>query len=99
MAAINREQKKQVLNYLADRNRTQQGNWISVADVRGSLGIDRQAAEDACRCLGDAGLAEFMGGFPLRPTTGRFTLVRLTSTGAELAEDAARIDEHFGAGG
>ena len=98
MADITSDHIRQVLGYLADRNRSQCGCWISVADVRGALGFDRAEVEVACRRLGDHELAEFMGGFPLRLTRERFTLVRLTERGSVLAGDEARLDETFGAG-
>jgi hypothetical protein len=96
MPPVTRDQLRQVFSYLADRNRGQTGCWISVADVRGALGFDREVTDAACRRLGDDRLAEFMGGFPLRPTTGAFTLVRLTARGSELATDAGRAEEVLG---
>jgi hypothetical protein len=93
---VTRDQTRRVFSYLADRNRGQTGCWISIADIRGALGFERDVTDAACRQLGEDGLAEFMGGFPLRPTTGAFTLVRLTERGSELAADAGRADEVLG---
>jgi hypothetical protein len=86
---------KQVLRYLGDRNRNQQGGWVSVADVRGALGIELEAARAACLALHERGLAELMGGFPIRPTTDKFSLIRLSGDGAQIAADPARVDSLF----
>ena len=96
MSAVASTMVREVLGYLADRNRTQGGCWISVADVSGALGYDWSEAQEACRSLGDDDLAEFMGGFPLKLTREEFTLARLTERGAELADDTARMNERFG---
>ncbi len=96
MSAVAGAVIKGVLAYLADRNRSQPGSWISVADVSGALGYEWDGARDACRSLGDSDLAEFMGGFPLKLTQGSFTLVRLTDKGRQLAEDPQRLDELLG---
>jgi hypothetical protein len=37
-----------------------------------------------------------MGGFPLRPTTDRFTLVRLSDSGMAAAADAEALDRVLG---
>jgi hypothetical protein len=87
---------KQVLRYLSDRNRNQPEGWVSVADVRGALGIEIEVARAACLDLHERKLAELMGGFPIRPTTDKFTLVRLTSEGAQIAADQNRVDSVFG---
>jgi hypothetical protein len=98
MAPITNEKVKQVLSYLAERNRTQHGCWISVADVKGALGIEWAEAEEACRTLDHHGMAELMGGFPLRPTHEHFTLVRLTDAGAALAEEPQQMEDRFSGG-
>jgi len=87
---------KQALRYLGDRNRNQAEGWVSVADVRGALGIELEAARAACLALHERGLAELMGGFPIRPTTDKFTLVRLNHEGAQVAADPVRFDAVFG---
>ena len=98
MVSIKNEKVRQVLGYLADRNRSQCGCWISISDVQGALGIERSEVEEACRSLGSDDLAELMGGFPLRRTSDRFTLVRLTGKGAELADDPDPAAEQSGGG-
>lgn len=87
---------KQVLRYLGDRNRNQPEGWVSVADVRGALGIELEAARAACLALHQRELAELMGGFPIRPTTDKFTLVRLNPKGAQVAADPVRFDAALG---
>lgn len=87
---------KQVIRYLSDRNRSLQGGWVSVADVRAALGSDLESIRAACLALHERGLAELMGGFPIRPTTDRFTLVRLNEEGARAATDPLRLDALLG---
>jgi len=87
---------KQVVRYLYDRSRSLPGGWVSVADLRGALSIDLEMVRAACRTLHDRKLAELMGGFPIRPTTDRFTLVRLSEEGVTLASDPQQLDERFG---
>jgi hypothetical protein len=81
MATLVETHAQLVLGYLADRNRQRRGAWVSLADIGSNLGIDWEQTEEACGVLGDSELAEFMGGFPLRPTRDHFTLVRLTPKG------------------
>ncbi len=83
---------KKVVRYLGDRWRGQQGGWISVADVRGALGMDAEVIRAACLALHERGVVELMGGFPIRPTTEGFTLVRLSAEGVDVAADPRRID-------
>lgn len=92
MSTITDPRIKQVLRYLADRNRSQSGCWISVADARDALGFGWEEVATACRSLGDDHLAELMGGFPLQRTSDNFTLVRLTDGGTRLAE-SVRLTE------
>lgn len=87
---------KKVARYLGDRGRGQQGSWISVADVRTALGTDPEEIRDACLLLHAHGIVELMGGFPIRPTTEGFTLVRLSAGGVEIAADARRLDALLG---
>jgi hypothetical protein len=90
---------KRIIRYLNDRDRNQHGSWVSVADVRAALGIELDVARAACLTLHERGLAELMGGFPLRPTTDRFTLVRLSERGQGLATDPVQIDAALGTNG
>jgi len=87
---------KKVAGYLSGRGRGQQGSWISVADVRAALGADPEEVRDACLVLHTHGVVELMGGFPIRPTTAGFTLVRLSAAGVEIAADARRLDALLG---
>jgi hypothetical protein len=89
---------KKVARYLSDRGRGQQGGWISVADVRAALGADPEEIRDACLVLHTHGVVELMGGFPIRPTTTGFTLVRLSADGVAIAADAHRLDALLGTG-
>lgn len=86
----------QVIRYLSDRSRIQQGGWVSVADVRGAVGAELDQVRLACLALHERGLAELMGGFPIRPTTDKFTLARLTPEGIELAADSERLEAALG---
>lgn len=88
---------RQVVRYLNDRNRSLKGGWVSVADLRGVLGLDVDETRSACLALHGRGLAELMGGFPIRPTTDNFTLVRLSDEGVRVAGDPSLLDQHFGA--
>jgi hypothetical protein len=83
---------------LHDRDRGLKGGWVSVADVRGALGIDLEQARFACRDLHDRHIAELVGGFPIRPTTDKFTLVRLSAEGIRIAADPAALDQATGVG-
>jgi hypothetical protein len=87
---------RKVARYLSDRGRGQQGSWISVADVRAALGADPEEIHSACLVLHGHGVVELMGGFPIRPTTEGFTLVRLSAEGAPIAADAGRLDTLLG---
>ncbi len=87
---------KQVARYLSDRNRNQQqGSLVSIADIRGALGVDLETVRAACLVLHERGLAELMGGFPIRPTTDKFTLARLSPEGAQVAADPGQLDAAF----
>ena len=88
---------RKVARYLSDRGRGQQGGWISVADVRAALGGDPGDIKAACLVLHTHGVVELMGGFPIRPTTEGFTLVRLSVDGVGIAADARRLDDLLGA--
>jgi hypothetical protein len=83
---------RQVVRYLAERSRNLHGGWVSVADLRGALGLDLEAVRLACLQLETRRLVELMGGFPIRPTTDRFTLVRLSDSGAAAAADPSALD-------
>ncbi len=87
---------KQVIRYLSDRNQSLPGGWVSVADVRAALGSDLESIRAASLALHQRGLAELMGGFPIRPSTDRFTLVRLSDEGLRAATDPLRIDALLG---
>lgn len=89
---------KKVARYLSDRGRGQQGGWISVADVRAALGADADEVRASCLILHARGVVELMGGFPIRPTTEGFTLVRLSAEGVAIAADASRLDALLGQG-
>jgi hypothetical protein len=88
---------KKVVRYLNDRNQILQGGWVSVADVKGVLGIDLEEARAACLALHERSFAELVGGFPIRPTAENFTLVRLNDNGTRVADDPTELDRIFGA--
>ena len=87
---------RQVVRYLAERSRNLHGGWVSVADLRGALGLEMEVIRTACLGLEARQLAELMGGFPIRPTTDRFTLVRLSDSGMAAAADPAALDQALG---
>jgi hypothetical protein len=89
---------RKLIAYLYDRNRILQGGWVSVADIRGALGADLEDVRSACLTLHQRNIAELMGGFPIQPTTDRFTLVRLNDQGTRVATDPGELDRIFGAG-
>ncbi len=92
MAGVQPAVAMKVARYLKDRGRGGQGSWISVADLRAALGADPAEIRDACRRLQAHGVVELMGGFPIRPTTEGFSLVRLSADGAVIAAEAHRLD-------
>lgn len=96
MAGAQASAAKKVARYLSDRGRGVQGSWISVADVRTALGADPDEIKDACLSLHACGVVELMGGFPIRPTTEGFTLVRLSVAGVEITADVRRLDDLLG---
>lgn len=96
MAGVQPAAAKKVARYLSDRGRGEQGGWISIADVRTALGVDPGEIKDACLVLHAHGVVELMGGFPIRPTTEGFTLVRLSAAGVGIAADARRLDDLLG---
>lgn len=67
-----------------------------MADLRGVLGLDLEESRSACLALHGRGLAELVGGFPIRPTTDNFTLVRLSKEGVRVADDPSLLEQHFG---
>jgi hypothetical protein len=87
---------KKVARYLSDRGRGGQGGWISVADVRAALGADLAEIRAACLRLHTHGVVELMGGFPIRPTTEGFNLVRLSMVGVAVAGDARQLEALIG---
>jgi hypothetical protein len=89
---------RQVVRTLAERSRNLHGGWVSLADLRGGLGLELETIREACLQLEKRQLAELMGGFPLRPTTDRFTLVRLSDAGMAVAADAAALERALGSG-
>jgi hypothetical protein len=83
---------RQVVRYLAERSRNLHGGWVSLADLRGALGFELEAVRTACQRLHARGLAELMGGFPIRPMTDKFTLVRLSDAGMAAAADPTALE-------
>jgi len=81
-----------IARHLNDRGRGGHGGWISVADLRAALGADLDEIRAACLHLHTHGVVELMGGFPIRPTTEGFNLVRLSAAGVAMAADARRLD-------
>ena len=96
MAGAQPATAKKVARYLSDRGHGEQGGWISVADLRAALGADPGELRDGCLVLHTHGVVELMGGFPIRPTTEGFTLVRLSAAGVGIAADARRLDDLLG---
>jgi hypothetical protein len=84
---------REVVRYLAERSRNLHGGWVSVADLRGALGFELEAVRAACLRLEACRLVELMGGFPIRPTTDKFTLVRLSDAGMAAAADRTALDQ------
>ena len=93
MTSSEQSPPRQVVRYLAERSRNLHGGWVSVADLRGALGFEMDTVRTACLRLQASQLLELAGGFPIRPTTDKFTLVRLSDAGMAAAGDPAALDQ------